>query len=57
VCFWEDDALNVEKPDENVGGPNHVSLNEARANFREFGAAERKDLAHVRRPRADESPG
>jgi hypothetical protein len=56
VCFWEDDALNFENPDEDVGGPNGVSLNHARANYRAFGAAERKDLHHVRQPRAEELP-
>lgn len=50
VCFWEDDG------DEDVahGGPNGVPLGVARRNFLALGAAEPKDLAHVRPPAADE---
>ena len=49
ICYWEDDKYQVENPDSN-GGANQVSLIEARKNFAEFGAAERKFVAEVRRP-------
>jgi Cysteine-rich CPCC len=40
-----------------LGGPNLVSLMEAHENFAAFGAAEQKDLAHVRPPLPAEIPG
>src|SRR6266508_4724462 len=54
--FWEDDPLSFQSPDEDVGGPNRVSLNQARKNFAEFGAAELKDKWAVRPPLPDEMP-
>lgn len=48
LCFWEDDGQDDIDAHECLGGPNHVSLNEARKNFLEFGAAEKKDLSCVR---------
>ena len=32
VCFWQDDAVQLEDPDFS-GGANKVSLKEARANY------------------------
>lgn len=54
MCLWEDDGVQFAAPD--FDGANEVTLNEARANFREFGAISRKALAHVRPPREDEAP-
>jgi hypothetical protein len=50
ICFWEDDGQDNEDADTNRGGPNRVSLSRARLNFLSLGAAEHKDLAHVRPP-------
>jgi hypothetical protein len=55
VCFWEDDLVQNEDPSY-AGGANQVSLNEARRNYIEFGAAEARCRAHVRQPKADEVP-
>jgi hypothetical protein len=57
VCLWEDDQENLDRPRERIGGPNLVSLMEAYENFAAFGAAEQKDLAHVRPPLPAEIPG
>lgn len=55
VCFWEDDGQDDEDADEVLGGPNgSISLTQGRANFHEFGASQRKDLPHVRKPRHNE---
>jgi Cysteine-rich CPCC len=55
VCFWEDDPVQFDDHDYE-GGANKVSLNEARKNFREFGAAERQFVDKVRPPRKEEEP-
>jgi len=55
VCYWEDDPVQFRDPTY-AGGANRESLEEARANFREFGAC-RKELVNVTRaPRPDEIP-
>lgn len=53
VCFWEDDPVQLEDP-QYEGGANHVSLEQARLNYKEFGACEEKMLPHVRKPDWDE---
>ena len=50
ICFWEDDGQDDEDADDSRGGPNHVSLTEARINFLRVGAAEPEDRPHVRAP-------
>jgi histone acetyltransferase (RNA polymerase elongator complex component) len=55
VCFWEDDAIQSDDA-EYAGGANPVSLRDARENFREFGAAERRLAQHIRMPHAEEFP-
>lgn len=55
VCFWEDDGLQALQPDF-AGGANTVSLNEARSNFKEFGACTREDRRNVRKPKESEKP-
>lgn len=55
VCFWEDDEVQGEDPDFS-GGANDPSLNEARKNYNEFGACERRFLKQVREPKEAEKP-
>lgn len=55
VCFWEDDGQDDHDADTIRGGPNGaLSLTQARQNFAEFGACERKFVDKVRKPRNDE---
>ncbi len=53
VCFWEDDEVQFNDPSY-AGGANKVSLNQAKINFKEFGATERKFIKDVRDPLPDE---
>jgi hypothetical protein len=55
VCGWEDDNIGFDDP-ETAWGPNPVSLNEARANYRRIGAAHPRALKHVRPPTPEERP-
>lgn len=55
VCYWEDDGSQAEDPSNNLGA-NHVSLEQARINFKTFGAIEKRFVKHVRPPKADEMP-
>ena len=53
VCFWEDDRL--QNTDASLsGGANAVCLDEARENFRKFGAVEERFVRFTRPPRDDE---
>jgi hypothetical protein len=55
VCFWEDDGQDDADADTVRGGPNgSLSLTQARANFRSFGACEERHLEHVRPPLPEE---
>ena len=55
VCRWEDDGQDGDHADEVWGGPNRLlSLTEARRNFLEFGASDRRRLQHARKPLKDE---
>lgn len=55
VCFWEDDP--IQSDDEFYdGGANVLSLNEARRNFKRFGAQSIDVIDYVRKPYADEMP-
>lgn len=49
VCFWEDDPYQKEFPDD-AEGANRVSLNQARKNYAEFGACEKRFIDNVRKP-------
>ncbi|MCB0698093.1 MAG: hypothetical protein KDC07_12060 [Chitinophagaceae bacterium] len=53
VCCWEDDGVQLHDPDF-WGGANSVSLNEARENFKKFGASDERCIDSVRPPRFDE---
>lgn len=55
VCFWEDDGQDDHDADVVRGGPNRsLSLQDARLNFAECGAADPLDLKHVRPPQDGE---
>jgi hypothetical protein len=57
VCFWEDDGQDDQDADTVRGGPNGaLSLTQARTNYRQFGACERRVLVHVRPPLPEEQP-
>jgi hypothetical protein len=57
VCFWEDDGQGDHNAGEVRGGPNsRLSLTQARANYRAFGACEERFIGNVRAPRPDEWP-
>lgn len=56
VCFWEDDFFQFDDPDED-GWANGVSLNEARENFKKFGACRQDIINYVRPPKEDELTG
>ncbi|HEY7138376.1 MAG TPA: CPCC family cysteine-rich protein [Acidimicrobiia bacterium] len=55
VCRWEDDPAQGRDPDY-PGGANPCSLNEARANFKAFGASHEVRRPSARPPRDDERP-
>ena len=57
VCFWEDDGQDDPNADDVMGGPNGLlSLTEARRNYAEFGAVERRCIEYVRPPTPEEKP-
>ncbi len=53
VCHWEVDGFG--DPDK-IRPANHMTLNEARANFRAFGAVDRRFIESVRKPKDTELP-
>ena len=56
VCFWEDDPFQAEDPDlEGMG--NTDSLNQARENYKKFGACQEEYIKNVRKPYKDEFTG
>lgn len=55
VCGWENDRLQQEDPELDAGA-NPVTLNEARENFRSFGAISAEVRGQTRPPRDDERP-
>ena len=50
ICCWEDDGQDDSNADEIFGGPNPVSLTQARMNFIQTGSSHHKRLGNVRRP-------
>ncbi|MER7792528.1 CPCC family cysteine-rich protein [Streptomyces sp. NPDC097640] len=56
VCWWEDTGQDDHNADEYIGGPNRVTLTEARANFAEFGASEERRRSRARAPLPEEYP-
>lgn len=53
VCYWEDDNVQFDDPSF-AGGANQESLNDARANFKKFGASSSRFVGFVRDPLPDE---
>lgn len=49
VCYWQYDAVAHDYPQKCIG-PNHVSLNEAKENYKKFGACEKRFVGFVRKP-------
>jgi len=49
VCYWEDDLVQYNDPNYE-GGANQISLKQARANFKEFGACCKEFIERVRAP-------
>ncbi|MGW6056384.1 CPCC family cysteine-rich protein [Streptomyces sp. NPDC055189] len=56
VCGWEDAGQDDHNADAYVGGPNHVTLREARENYAAFGASEERRRQRVREPLPGEVP-
>ena len=57
VCGWEDDRADNNRRDggpDAPGGPNHISLSQARANFASFGASSQRRSMFARDPRPEE---
>ena len=55
VCNWEDDIVQFQ--DSNFeGGANEESLNQARINYRKYGAINKKYVKEVRKPLDIELP-
>lgn len=55
VCYWEDDIVQLNDLDFE-GGANDESLNQARENFKAFGAISEKFVSKVRKPLFHELP-
>lgn len=49
VCYWEDDNVQYNDPSYTFGA-NRESLNQARKNYRKFGASSKDFLKLVRKP-------
>lgn len=56
VCFWEDDPYQSDNHDIE-GMANTVSLNQARENYKKFGACQEDMIKYVRPPQEDELTG
>ncbi len=55
VCHWQYDEVAHDRPD-TMKGANHVTLNEARKNYKRFGACEERFKNSVRKPLSNELP-
>lgn len=56
VCGWQEDNVQRRYPD-SIGGANYeISLNEAKKNYRMFGAISKKYVTEVRKPYPEELP-
>ena len=56
VCFWEDDPIAYDEPNEKFDC-NRVSLLQAKENYQAFGACRIDMVSHVRKPNEDELTG
>ena len=55
VCFWQHDSLVNENPNA-INGANHISLNEARDNYKKYGVCKKEFKHLVRQPLEEELP-
>ncbi len=55
VCFWQYDEVAHEKQNLIIGA-NHISLDEAKKNYKEFGVCKRGNEHLVRKPLEEELP-
>lgn len=55
VCDWQDDYVQTHDPNFE-GGANDESLNQARDNYKEYGAKSERHIGHSRKPLANELP-
>ncbi|MBN1368538.1 MAG: hypothetical protein JW967_11495 [Dehalococcoidales bacterium] len=55
ICFWEDDPVQFNNPNYQSGA-NKVSLNQAKINFKLFGAVDEDSIKYVRKPLNSEKP-
>lgn len=49
VCFWQDDSSSYHE-----GGPNGMTMKEAKKNYKKYGAAREEFAKYVRKPYAEE---
>lgn len=49
VCFWQYDVIVHEQPDRNIGA-NHISLTQAKENYRQLGVCKIEFIHMVRGP-------
>jgi hypothetical protein len=56
VCWWQDDGQDDADADVVRGANGPLSLTMARANFRQFGAADPRFVSHVRAALPSEQP-
>src|SRR5689334_8832415 len=55
ICYWEDDALQLEYATTLSGGAHRPTLQEAQRNFVSLGAREAEFTTYARRPTAAEA--
>jgi len=55
VCFWQYDVVAHHNPEWNIGA-NHISLNQARENYRKFKVCKNEFRDMVREPLEEELP-
>jgi hypothetical protein len=55
VCYWQFDAVAHTMPNINIGA-NHISLNQARENYKKFGVCKPQFKNMVREPLEEELP-
>lgn len=53
ICYWEDDSIQRDNPDSDVGA-NNTSLTQARKTYREVGACESRLTGYTRKPTASD---
>lgn len=55
VCFWQYDSVAHDYPDRNIGA-NHISLNQARDNYKRFKVCKQEFKKMIREPLSEELP-